>query len=84
MAFASVSGFVRRLCVSMCFPYFAKTGDFILAVVLGFFLRFYCKVCVIFITLIKGTYQSIKNLSCGVLSIGNPTFLFDLTSLCLI
>ena len=46
---------------------------------------------------IKDTYQSVKNLSCGVLSIRNPTFQFpfkpyafcqlefaDLTSLCLI
>ena len=46
----------------------------------------------------QSTYQSVKNLSCGVLSIGNPTFQFatiphafcqleftaDLTSLCLI
>jgi hypothetical protein len=72
MAFASVSGFVRRLCVSMCFPYFAKTeGDF------SCFFCGYCKVIsgvVLFI--IKGTYQSIKNLSCGVLLIGNPTFQF--------
>jgi hypothetical protein len=63
----------------MCFPYFAKTEEDY-GSRFGFFLQFLQDKwsCVSFITfiMIKDTYQSIKNLPCGVLSIRNPTFQF--------
>ena len=75
MAFVSVSGFVRRLCVSMCFPYFAKTeGDFSCCFFPAVYSKVISGVVLHLLHLSKVLIKASRICLAVFLSIGNPTF----------